>query len=230
MMQSPDFARLGPPALEHKDLLFLFEHFPAPGISAEEAARRVIEQPNLFELLLESRYVLDAMLDKSALWLDISPKLFFNVVLRRTLDGSRRNPAERRTIHYLANLLGLFTHADRLHRIQENEEESYEYLADLVQAAAEADARRRFLVLSHIGNYALFLAGIRKPWIEHRFKFRNRPVTFDYYCAMGRSHYATAAKHQLADIYGLRPVFAQLAGRFDYYRGGLEKMATQYLH
>jgi hypothetical protein len=229
-MESPDFARLGPPALEHKDLLFLFEHFPTPGVSAEEAARRVIEQPNLFELLLESRYVFDAVLDKRAMWLDISPKLFFNVALRRALAGSRRNPAERRTIHYLVNLLALFVHTERLHRVQENEETRYEYLADLVQAAAEADTRRRFVVLSHIGNYALFLAGVCKPWIEHRLHFRKRPVTLDYYCAMGRSHYATAARHELADRYGLRPVFAQLSGRFDYYREGLERMAVQYLH
>lgn len=229
MPQSPDFARLGPPALEHKDLLFLFEHFPTQGMTAEETARRVIEQPHMLELLLESRYVFEAMLDTRARWLDISPKLFFNVVLRRSLRG-RRNPAERRTIHYLANLLGLFADASRLYRVQNDEETQYEYLVDLVQEAAQADTQRRFLVLSHIGNYALYLAGICKPWIEHRLRFRKRPVTLEYYCAMGRSHYASAAKHQLADTYGLRPVFAELAGRFDYYRGGLEQMAAQHLH
>jgi hypothetical protein len=228
-MQSPDFARLGPPALEHKDLLFLFEHFPTPGVSAEEAARRVIEQPNMLDLLLESRYVYEAMLDTRAAWLDVSPKLFFNVALRRSLSG-RRDAAERRTIHYLANLLGLFAHADRLYRVQQDDESSYEYLADLVQAAAEAEGSRRFLVVSHIGNYALFLAGVCAPWIEHRRVFRKRPVTLDYYCNMGRSHFATASKHRLADDYGLRPVFAQLSGRFDYYRDGLDRMAARHLH
>jgi len=226
----PDFAYIGPHALEHKDLLFLFEHFPAPGVDAVAAAQAVIEQPNTLESLLESSYVYAAMSDKSALWIDISPKLYFNVLLRRVLRG-QRDSAERRTIHYLANLLGLFVNADRLHQVQDGSgEAAYDYLVDLMQAAAQANAERRFLVISHIGNYALYLAGLCAPWIEHRYRYFKRPLTLDYYCAMSRTHFASAAKHDLSQAFGLRPVFAQLATRFDYYRGGLEQMAVQHLH
>jgi hypothetical protein len=228
-MQSPDFARLDPPTFAQKDLLFLFEHFPVPGVDAEEAARRVIEQPSTLESVLESRYVFDAMLDSSNAWLDISPKLLFNVLLRHSLSA-RREPGERRTIHYLANILALFVSTERLHRVQSGEELDFEYLVDLAQNAAEAGHQRRFLVLSHIGNYALFLAGICAPWIEHRHRYRNRPLKLDYYCNMSRCHFASAAKHDLADAYGLRPVFTQLALRFDYYRDGLERMAQAHLH
>jgi len=226
----PDFARIGPPALAHKDLLFLFEHFPAPGVDAVAAAQAVIEQPNTLESLLESSYVFEAMSDRSAWWIDISPKLYFNVLLRRSLPG-RRDSAERRTIHYLANLLGLFVSAERLHQVQDGSgEAAYDYLVDLMQAAAGAGAERRFLVVSHIGNYALFLAGMCAPWIEHRYRYFKRPLTLDYYCAMSRTHFASAAKHDLSETFGLRTVFAQLALRFDYYRNGLEKVAAQQLH
>ncbi len=142
----------------------------------------------------------------------------------------RREPQERRTIQYLANLLGLFVSAERLHRVQSGEEADYEYLVDLVQAASGADRERRFLVVSHIGNYALYLSGLCAPWIAHRHRYFNRPLKLDYYCNMSRSHFASAAKHDLADVFGLRPVFAQLATRFDYYRDGLERMAVAHLH
>jgi len=228
-MESPDFARLGSPALEQKDLLFLFEHFPVQGVDAIEAARRVIEQPNTLDSVLESRYLFDAMLDTQRHWIDISPKLFFNVALRRELSGPRTG-IERKTIHYLANLLALFAQSDRLHRVQNGDTAEYEYLADLVQAAAEAGGERRFLVHSQIANYSLFLAGICARWVEHRARYRRRPITLDYYRSMGRGYYATAARHELAGTFGLQPVFSQLAERFDYYRAGLDRMAVQYLH
>jgi hypothetical protein len=44
------------------------------------------------------------------------------------------------------------------------------------------------------------------------------------------ANHASACKHPLADDYGLRPVFAQLSARFDYYRAGLDRMAAQHLH
>lgn len=229
MMHSPDFARLGPPALEHKDLLFLFEHFPVPGVNASEAARQLIEQPSTLDSLLESRFVQDAVLDPGNRWIDISPKLFFAVALRRQLPG-RRDAAERRTLHYVANLLGLFSRAERLHRVQDGDEAEYQYLVDLVQAGAEAHDERRFLVLSHIANYSLFLAGFCARWVEHRARYFKRPVSLDYYRSMGRAHYASAARHTLADTYGLRGVFAQLSERFDYYRGGLESLAAHHVH
>ena len=224
-MKSPDFAQMGPQQLEQRDLLFLFEHFPVAGVDAVEAARQVIAQPSTLESLLESRYVYDAMVDQHTVWLDVSPKLFFNVMLRHALPN-RRESQERRTIHYLANLLGLFVNAGRLHQVQSGEGAGYDYLVDLVQAAREADHQRRFLVLSHIGNYALFLAGYCRKWIEHRHRYFHRPLKLDYYCNMSRTHYASAAKHELAEAFGLKPVFAQLALRFDYYRDGMERMAA----
>ncbi|MDP3293733.1 MAG: hypothetical protein Q8M37_03205 [Nevskia sp.] len=228
-MQSPDFAQFGAAALEQKDLLFLFEHFPVPGTDAVEAARRVIEQPSTLESLLESRYVQDAMLDPASAWVDVSPKLYFNVMLRRALAG-RRDSGERRTIHYLSNLLALFSNSERLHRVQAGETQDYDYLVDLMLEAQNAGHERRFLVQSQIGNYALFLAGWCAPWIAHRQRYFNRPLGLDYYCNMSRAHFASAAKHELADTFGLKPVFAQLAVRFDYYRGGIERMASTALH
>jgi hypothetical protein len=227
-MQAPDFAQVSANALTHQDLIFLFEHFPVPGIDAVEAAQRVIEQPSTLDSMLEADYVYDALRDRQTQWLEVSPVLFFSIVLRRCLPG-RRNTAERQAIQYLANLLGLFTRTDRLYRVSRDDEAAYQYLVDLVAAASSAGPERGFLVHSHIGNYAMYTAGLCAEWVEHRHRYKRRPVTVDYYCKMGRSYYFSASRHPLAAEFGVRPVFRELAERFDYYRGGLAKMAGEHL-
>lgn len=227
-MQAPDFAQLGTSSLTRQDLVFLFEHFPVPGIDAVEAAQRVIEQPSTLDSILEADYVFDALRDTQSQWLEVSPQLFFNIMLRHCLPA-RRNAQERQAIHYLAHLLGLFTHADRLYRVTQSDEDAYQYLVDLVAAAQQAGPERGFLVHSHIGNFAMFTAGIRAEWVEHRHRYKRRPVTVEYYCKMGRSYYFSASKHPLAAEFGVQPVFRELAERFGYYRDGLAKMAGEYL-
>ncbi|HXG28813.1 MAG TPA: hypothetical protein VNJ47_08185 [Nevskiales bacterium] len=222
-MQTPDFARLGPPPFETKDLKFLFEHFPVPGVDPAQAAQAVLERPTTLESLLESEYVYAAITGRQTLWLEVSPRLFFDILLRRALPG-RRHALERKTIHYLANLLGLFARTDRLFSVQPDEAQRFHYLVDLAQEAAVSDAERGFVVHSHIGNHALFLAGLCRGWIDARYRYHRRPVNLEYYCQMGQSYFFTASCHPLADELGLREVFRDLAGRFHYYRDGLERM------
>jgi hypothetical protein len=223
-VQSPDFALPRELRFENRDLLFLFEHFPVPGIDPVEAVRRVHEQPNTLESILESRFVHDALMDDRAAWLDVSPRLFFDVMLRRAMPGPR-DAAERQSIHYLANLLGLFTRTERVYRLQHDDNARYEYLVDLVAESSQADAHRRFLANAHIGNYALYLSGVCAPWVEYRRDFKRRPVSLEYYKRMGRSHYATAAGSDYARDFGLRETFRHLASRFEHFRAGLQRLA-----
>lgn len=225
-MEMPDFAQFGPQGLEPSDLIFLFENFPAPGVDAVAAARRVIEQPSTLDSVLESRFVADAVLDAKGGWLQVSPKLFFSVLLRRCLPG-RRDATERETLNYLANLLALFARTDRLYRVQSGDAQSYEYLVDLVEAAQDASTSEQFLICTHIGNYALYLSGLGAEWVEHRRRYRRRPLSLDYYRGVGRAYYASAARHPRAQDLRLRGVFSQLSGRFDYYRGGLERLSQR---
>ena len=227
-MQSPDFALVDPAAFSRKDLLFLFEHFPVPGVDAVEAIRRVHEQPNTLESILESRFVQKALFDRRTQMLDISPRLFFDVMLRHSLPGPR-DRLERNVIHYLANLLGLFGRTERVYRLQQGDGGHYEYLADLLQEGLEAPSERRFLVDAHIGNYALYLSGVCAPWIEYRREYRRRPVSVEYYRRMGRSHFARAANSLQAQQFGLRDIYRRLAERFEYFRGGMQKLAETVL-
>lgn len=229
-MQTPDFAQWASPPLGPQDLRFLFEHFPVPGINAEQAAIELATRWNTLDSMLESRYVFDALQDDKALCLSVTPRLYFNVALRHSLPR-QRNSLQRQVIHYLAHVLGLFARSERLYRVQEGEAQPYAYLVDLVQEAAQSSPERSFLVHSHIGNYAMFLAGLCKPWIDHRYTYKRRPVNLDYYCRMGRGYFSSASRHTLADLYGLRAVFRELAEQFDYYRVGLERLSMrQWVH
>lgn len=226
-MQSPDFAHQDP-VFEHKDLLFLFEHFPVPGIDVVEAVRRVHEQPNTLESLLESRYVHQALLDPQSSCLEVSPRLFFDVMLRHALPGPR-SAHERSVIHYLANVLALFSRTERVYRPTQGDAQPLEYLVDLVEQSSTAGYERRFLVDAHIGNYALFLSGMHADWINHRLIYKNRPVSIEYYRRMGRSYYASAASHPASEDFGLQRVFRHLADRFEHFRCGLQTLAGELL-
>ena len=46
--------------------------------------------------------------------------------------------------------------------------EAYGYLVDMIEQAAGANRRRRFLVHAHVGNYSLFMTGVFGAFLEER--------------------------------------------------------------
>ncbi|TAJ51343.1 MAG: hypothetical protein EPN60_12075 [Nevskiaceae bacterium] len=227
-MQTPDFAQLGHPPLPARDLNFLFERFPGK-IDVARAITEVGQFFNTLDSMLDADYVYAALRDADTLDLPVSPQLWFEVMLRNALPG-RRNRQEQQALHYIAHLLALFSRAERLRRVQDGDETAYDYLVDLVMEEQAADASRRFVVQAHIANYSLFLGGVCAEWVEHRHRYKRRPVTLGYYRDMGASRFHMASRHPLADEFGLTATYRELAQRFDYYRGGLEKMAAEHLY
>lgn len=222
----PDFAKTTLD-LEDRDLQYLIKHFPTGGTNYEEIARLINQLPTTFESLLSSEYLYHSLWSRRDLILDVSPFLFFNVLLRR-LTTEHRTPEGRRIINYLANLLSLFIMTDRLYRVQPHETQAYEYLIDLMAEAATQDSRRQFLIYSHIGNYTLFMTGLFPQWIEHRHRYRRRPVDAQYYVDFGRSHFKQAATHHLAREFALDDVFLRLAIMFESYRDLLNQLRQHY--
>jgi hypothetical protein len=219
----PDFARTDVGALDTGDLRFLLEHFPAPGEDYKAIAAHLQALPNTLESMLDSDYVFRQIVDRRELLLDVSPFLLFNVLLRRSVGKSRTVP-ERKAVNYIANVLALFVRADRLWRVQAHDIETKEYIVDMLAEAAEADGSRRFCIYTHIGNFTLFLTGVFPGWIEHRHRYKRRPVDRSYYAQNGRSSYHQAALHHLAREYGLDDVFMRLALDFDGYARALNHM------
>lgn len=223
----PDFAVTDVSRLEGGDLKFLIEHFPSPGRDYRELAAVMDSLPSTLDSMLDSDFVVERVLDKRNLLLDVSPFLVFNVLLRCVLPG-RRTPIERRVINYIANLLALYVKVDRLYRIRPNDAETYEYIVDIIKRASQADTAEQFSAYAHIGNFALFLTGMFPQWIEHRHRFKRRPVDRKYFEDQGGTNYHQAGMHPLAGRFELKDVFLRLAINFDSYGRALNEMQSRF--
>ncbi|HKF93481.1 MAG TPA: hypothetical protein VKB53_09890 [Gammaproteobacteria bacterium] len=228
-MTRPDFARSDLGNLAQGDFRFLLEHFPAPGQTYEDIAANIQSMPSTLESLLSSDYAFREIVNRRGLLLDVSPFLLFNVLLRRSL-GKIRSAPERKAVNYIANVLALFVRADRLYRVQPNDPETKAYIVDMLAEAAEAVGARQFCIYAHVGNFALFLTGVFPAWIEHRHRYKRRPVDRGYYAQQGQTNYHHAAVHRLAREYGLDDVFMRLALDFDSYARALNYMAATWFH
>lgn len=216
----PDFAHADATWLSPRDIAFLLD---AAGYDTADDVLITEGVSPAIEALIEQETIYQKVAGDSGGWLDISPQLYFHVVLRRRLPRPKTY-LQRRVIRYLANLLSLFVRTDRLYRIQPGEHESFEYLVDLLAEAAESEHERQFLVHAHLGNYALFLAGVGRGWIEHRLRYGRSALGVDYYRDMGRNAYHRAASHRLARDLDIAPVLDYLAEGFDGYARALQQL------
>lgn len=227
-MKKPDFARIGLERLEDRDLKYVIEHFPLPGQSYEEIARLILTLPSTLESLLSSEYLYHKIYERGELILQISPFLFFNVLLRRAAKDSQ-TPRDRKIINYIANLLSIFIRTDRLYRVEPHDSRASDYMLELITEAATADARRQFLIYSHIGNYSLFITGLFPQWIEYRHRYKKRPLNIEYYINNGRTYFQRASEHRMAREFGLDDVFLRMSMLFEVYKNLLNDIARNYL-
>jgi hypothetical protein len=148
------------------------------------------------------------------------------VVVRHAL--LRAGETDRYVADYVAAILHHFGIRDRAGRIGESDDQTYDALADLLRDVNDPDARRSFLVRTHLGNYALWLSGLFPDYIEHR-KWRRGGPDLDYYEEMGRRGFQLAADHRLAEQHGLSPLYASVAERFGRLRVALNAVSDTLL-
>lgn len=60
---------------------------------------------------------------------------------------------------YLAAMLMAFGQRDRAWRIDWHDDQQHRYLVDILQDVEATSGERRFRVLVHLGNFALWLSG-----------------------------------------------------------------------
>jgi hypothetical protein len=132
---------------------------------------------------------------------------------RDSLDAAiaRQNlAADDHTVHYVVNLLVLYTRADELYD-DLPPARRLPPLAGLFAAAAEARSEReRYLALRRLGDLALFMAGFFPDALARK------PVDVDYYIRMGGSAYGTLASAAPGGVRqrAFATVFEELAGKF----------------
>ena len=201
---------------------------------AQLAARLLASESGQDLATLESRLAdegIDAILDdprlSAALRRDprgahASLTLFAYVMIRASLRQA--GESDRALADYVSAIVLNFGVRGRAFRISESDDEVYDAIVELCEDLNDPDARRSFLVRTHLGNYALWLSGIFPDFIEQRHTRRGGP-DLDYYEAMGRRGFQLAADHRLAEEHGLTTLFASAAARFGLLRTALNSVS-----
>jgi hypothetical protein len=152
--------------------------------------------------------------------------LFAYVAVRHALHEAGED--NRALADYMAAVLIAFATKGRAERVADSDDERYDTLAALVSDANDPDAKRSFLVRAHLGNYALWLAGLFPDFIVQR-RWRKGGPDLDYYDEMGKRGFQLAADHRLAEQHGLRALYAMAALRFETMRCALNTVSDRML-
>jgi hypothetical protein len=180
---------------------------------AAEGPDPLLDAPELAERLLAVRTLLAP-----------SEALFLYVMVRHALRSEGVDDAE--LADYIAALLLAFGQRDRAWRVDWNDDHRHRYLVDILADLAASDGDRRFRVMAHLGNYALWLAGVFPDYVAARQLRRGGPG-LSYYDGLGRRGFALAADHALADRLGLEGVFRAAADRFGVVREALTGLSDR---
>ncbi|HWA56307.1 MAG TPA: hypothetical protein VG692_03580 [Gemmatimonadales bacterium] len=182
---------------------------------AREGPDPLLDAPELAEGLLAVRTMMVP-----------SEVLFFYVMVRHAL--LQAGVEERDVADYLAALLLEFGQRDRARRVDWNDDHSHQYLVDILSDLDASQGSRRFQVMLHLGNYALWLAGLFPHYIEAR-RIRRGGPDLSYYDSLGRRGYAMASDHALADRFHLEGVLQTAADRFPTLRTALNDLSDRVL-
>src|SRR5215813_6285444 len=174
---------------------------------ADDGIDAILDDPRLAAALIRHPRAMQASLP-----------LFAYVMIRHALRQA--GESDRGLADYVSSLVIHFGFRDRSRRISPADDEIYDAIVDLCDDLNDPDARRSFLVRTHLGNYALWLSGLFPDFIEQRHTQRGGP-DLDYYEAMGRRGFQLAADHRLAEEHGLSALFANAAARFGLLRTAL---------
>jgi hypothetical protein len=194
------------------------------------------KEATIFKLLADSE-MRDAMLDHPKLveslvevrqTTSISPFLYFYVLARHALREFRID--DRAVADYVASLLAEFGKAGRMHRVDPNAAKEYKYLVDLMAELLDADSEQTFHIQSHLGNYALFMAGIFPDNIYHRAKYHPPSPDLSYYEQVGSANFQRASQHTIAEKFRLADILEVLGRQFRHVRLALNHLADSFFH
>jgi hypothetical protein len=180
---------------------------------AVEGPDALLDSPELAERLLAVRTLLVP-----------SEPLFLYVVVRHALRQAAID--DRDLADYLAAMLLDFGRRDRAWRVDWNDDQRHRYLVDILMDLEASNGARRFKVMVHLGNYALWLAGLFPDYIAARHLRKGGP-DLGYYDALGSRGFGLASDHVLADEFGLDGVFLSAAERFPSVRTALNTVSER---
>lgn len=194
-----------------------------PAARARAERRLASEGP---DGLLDEPGVLEALLTLRTLAVPSAALLAYVAVRHALLTAA---VDDRPLADYLAGLVLEFGRQERCARAQAGDDQTYHYLVEIVNDLARdtGPPERRFHLQVHLGNYALWLAGLFPDFIAGR-RRRGGP-DLPYYDALGRQGFEAASAHALAERYGLADIFKTVAERFPTIRLALNRLSDRVL-
>lgn len=182
---------------------------------SDEGVDAILDDPRLADALLRMPQGAHA-----------SFALFAYVMVRRALAES--GETDRGLADYVSAIVVQFGLHQRAWRIAGSDDQIYTTLLELSGDVNDPDARRSFLVRTHLGNYALWLSGLFPDHIEQR-RWRRGGPDIEYYEELGRQGFRLAADHRLAEEHGLATLYATAAERFGLLRTALNSLSDSLL-
>lgn len=153
-----------------------------------------------------------------------SPSLLFYVLVRHSLlDVGVDDPT---VADYFAAMLREFGNRGRANRVDDVDDQDHRYLVDILADLSASTGARQFKVSVHLGNYALWMAGLFPERVAAQ-RIRRGGPDLSYYENMGGRGYAEASEHHLAEQTGLEDVLRTAADRVHDVRVALNRVSAQ---
>jgi hypothetical protein len=184
-------------------------------LTDEDARDSILDHPRLFETILEEGAPLN-----------ISPQLYFYILIRHVLKETGLN--DRGVSDYVASLLERFSKTAGMKSPADGRTTPIQYVSDMLVALQKATPAQTFLIRAHVGNYALFIAGIFQSAVQSRAE-RGAP-DLSFYEELGSVNFRVAAGHRVARDAALSEIYECLADRFRETRLALNRLSETLLH
>lgn len=188
-------------------------------LAGPEAEGRLREQG--IDALLDDAALVRALLQRSGFEIAPAPLVFYLLVRHALLE---REIHDRQLADYTAAVLLEFGRIGRGALPEDGSLPQSLYLADILQELERARGEHEFLLRAHLGNLALWLAGVFPDHITHRVQRRGAPP-LSYYDELGASGFRSAAGMEIAVRHGLGDLFLRIADRFSGVRSALNGLS-----
>jgi hypothetical protein len=191
-------------------------------LAGPEGERRLSEQG--LDSLLDDASLVRAVLQRPGLGAAPAPLVFYLLVRHALLE---REVLDRQIADYTAAVLLEFGRlSSRLPEslVSVGSANGTFYLADVIGELDQARGEREFELRAHLGNLALWLAGVFPDHVTYRVQRRGAPP-LSYYDQLGAAGFRSAGQMQFAIEHGLGDLFLQIADRFYDVRSALNGLS-----
>lgn len=174
------------------------------------------------DALLDDATVVRRLLEQGGICRTPAPLVFYLLVRHALLQ---REIADREIADYTAAVLLAFGRtgggdADEIDPLR------YTYLTDILGELERARGEREFALRVHLGNFALWLAGVFPDHVVARMRRRGAP-SLSFYDDLGASGFRSAAGMELALRHGMGDLFLRTADQFRNVRAALNGLSEQ---